>query len=141
VQLTSLRTAVNVFAGEFQDLIALIESSESTRDRLEQTGVLRPEKARDLGIVGVAGRASGMNLDTRRDHPYAAYGRYSFRVPVYHVGDVSHRMQVRVDEVNGATLTGVSSSGGTIEMSCTPTRAASPPPSSTTGSRWPRSPR
>jgi len=100
VQLVSLRSTVGAFASEFQDLIALIDSSESTRDRLEQTGVLRPEKARDLGIVGVAGRASGMDLDTRRDHPYAAYGRYSFRVPVYQAGDVSHRMQVRVDEVN-----------------------------------------
>jgi len=99
-QLVSLRTGIDAFAGEFQDLAVLIDSSESTRDRLEQTGVLRPEKAKDLGIVGVAGRASGMDLDVRRDHPYAAYRRYSFRVPVYQVGDVSHRMQVRVDEVH-----------------------------------------
>jgi len=99
-QLVSLRAAIDAFASEFQDLIALIDSSESTRDRLEQTGVLRPEKAKDLGIVGVAGRASGIDLDVRRDHPYAAYSRYSFRVPVYQVGDVSHRMQVRVDEVH-----------------------------------------
>ena len=47
----------------------------------------------------MAGRASGMDLDVRRDHPYAAYGRYSFRVPVYQTGDVWHRMQVRIDEV------------------------------------------
>jgi Ni,Fe-hydrogenase III large subunit/Ni,Fe-hydrogenase III component G len=100
IQLVSLCAAIDAFATEFQDLIALIDSSESTRDRLEQTGVLRPEKAKDLGIVGVAGRASGIDLDVRRDHPYAAYGRYSFRVPVYQIGDVSHRMQVRVDEVN-----------------------------------------
>jgi Ni,Fe-hydrogenase III large subunit/Ni,Fe-hydrogenase III component G len=100
VQLVSLRAAIAAFATEFQDLIALIDSSESTRDRLEQTGILRPEKAKDLGIVGVAGRASGMNLDVRRDHPYAAYRRYSFRVPVYEIGDVTHRMQVRIDEVN-----------------------------------------
>jgi Ni,Fe-hydrogenase III large subunit/Ni,Fe-hydrogenase III component G len=99
-QLVSLRAAIDAFASEFQDLVALLDSSESTRDRLELTGVLRPEKAKDLGIVGVAGRASGMDLDVRRDHPYAAYGRYSFRVPVYQVGDVIHRMQVRVDEVN-----------------------------------------
>jgi Ni,Fe-hydrogenase III large subunit len=99
-QLASLRAAIADFADQFQDLVRLVDSSESTRDRLEQTGVLRPEKAKDLGIVGVAGRASGMDLDVRRDHPYAAYGRYSFGVPVYQVGDVSHRMQVRVDEVN-----------------------------------------
>src|SRR6266566_2482112 len=99
-QLDSLRNAVDSFASEFQDLMSLIDSSESTRDRLEQTGVLRPDKARDLGIVGVGGRASGVDLDVRRDHPYAAYSRYSFRVPVYQAGDVWHRMQVRIDEVN-----------------------------------------
>ena len=99
-QLDSLRHDVDSFASEFQDLISLIDSSESTRDRLEQTGVLRSDKARDLGIVGVGGRASGVDLDVRRDHPYAAYSRYSFRVPVYQAGDVWHRMQVRIDEVN-----------------------------------------
>jgi len=99
-QLAALGHALASFAREFEDLTGLIESSESTRDRLEQTGVLRPEKARDLGIVGVAGRASGIDLDVRRDHAYAAYARYPFRVPVYQVGDVLHRMQVRIDEVS-----------------------------------------
>jgi Ni,Fe-hydrogenase III large subunit len=99
-QLDTLRNAVDSFALEFRDLVSLIESSESTRDRLEQTGILRPDKARDLGIVGVGGRASGVDLDVRRDHPYAAYSRYSFRVPVYQAGDVWHRLQVRIDEVN-----------------------------------------
>ena len=98
-QLDAFRGAVESFAREFQGLVSLVESSESTRDRLEQTGVLRPEKARDLGIVGVGGRASGIDLDVRRDHPYAAYARYRFRVPVYEAGDVLHRMQVRIDEV------------------------------------------
>ena len=68
-QLDALRSTVDAFAREFQDLISLIDRSESTRDRLEQTGVLRPDKARDLGIVGVGGRASGVDLDVRRDHP------------------------------------------------------------------------
>jgi Ni,Fe-hydrogenase III large subunit len=35
----------------------------------------------------------------RRDHPYAAYSRFSFRVPVFEGGDVWHRMQVRIEEV------------------------------------------
>lgn len=98
-QLDTLRGTVESFAREFHSLVRLIESSESTRDRLEETGILRPEKARDLGIVGVGGRASGIDLDVRRDHPYAAYARYRFRVPVYEAGDVLHRMQVRIDEV------------------------------------------
>jgi formate hydrogenlyase subunit 5 len=47
----------------------------------------------------VAGRASGVDRDVRRDHPYAAYDCVSFAVPVYQGGDVWHRMQVRIDEV------------------------------------------
>jgi Ni,Fe-hydrogenase III large subunit len=84
---------------EFRDLVAIVQSSNSTRERLERTGILRPEKAAMLGIVGVAGRASGVDLDLRRDHPYEAYRHLPFRVPVYQAGDVRHRMQVRIDEV------------------------------------------
>ncbi len=84
---------------EFAGLVSLIASSDSTRDRLERTGVLKPEKAVALGIVGLAGRASGVDLDVRRDHPYAAYGHLSWRIPVYREGDVLRRMQVRIDEV------------------------------------------
>ena len=87
------------FAADFESLVDLIEWSGSTRDRLERTGVLHPDKARDLGIVGVAGRASGQDLDVRRDHPYAAYGSLEWNVPVYQEGDVLRRMQVRIDEV------------------------------------------
>jgi Ni,Fe-hydrogenase III large subunit/Ni,Fe-hydrogenase III component G len=91
--------ALTVFAREFDELIDIIETSDSTRDRLERTGTLRPEKARDLGIVGVGGRASGIDRDLRRDHPYAAYDSVTLKVPVYQEGDVLRRMQVRVDEV------------------------------------------
>jgi Ni,Fe-hydrogenase III large subunit/Ni,Fe-hydrogenase III component G len=98
-QLDTLRGTLGVVEREFQDLVALIKSSDSTRDRLERTGYLDPEKAKALGIVGVGGRASGVDLDVRRDHPYAAYNRVSFNVPVYEEGDVWHRMQVRIDEV------------------------------------------
>jgi Ni,Fe-hydrogenase III large subunit/Ni,Fe-hydrogenase III component G len=94
-----LGTVLDQFEREFRGLVDLIGSSDSTRDRLERTGKLHPVKADALGIVGVAGRASGVNLDVRRDHPYAAYGNLSWNVPVYYEGDVLRRMQVRIDEV------------------------------------------
>ena len=47
----------------------------------------------------MAGRASGVDRDLRRDHPYAAYDEVSFDVPVYQEGDVLRRMRVRVDEI------------------------------------------
>ncbi|MBI4324644.1 MAG: NADH-quinone oxidoreductase subunit C [Chloroflexi bacterium] len=84
---------------EFDSLVDLIQSSSSTRDRLEETGILSPKTAQDLGVVGLAGRASGFDHDLRRDFPHAAYDQVRFSVPVYTAGDVLHRMQVRIDEV------------------------------------------
>jgi Ni,Fe-hydrogenase III large subunit/NADH:ubiquinone oxidoreductase subunit C len=84
---------------EFQSLVQLIEGSSSTLERLEQTGVLRPEVARDLGVVGLAGRASGIDRDLRRDFPHAAYDQVKVKIAVYEAGDVEHRMRVRIDEV------------------------------------------
>ena len=101
-QMHVLQTRLDVIEREFHDLVRLVQSSDSTRDRLERTGILRPDKARALGIVGPGGRASGVDLDVRRDHPYEAYGRFPLRVPVYEGGDVWHRMQVRIDEVKAS---------------------------------------
>ena len=98
-QIQDLRDVMDSLRGRFDMLVDLIFSSMSTLDRLENTGVLTPQTAGDLGVVGVAGRASGIDLDVRRDHPYAAYDGLKFRVPVYTAGDVLHRLKVRVDEV------------------------------------------
>ena len=87
---------------DFESLVNLIRESSSTRDRLETAGILNPQIARDLGVVGIAGRASGFDHDLRRDHPHASYSKLNFKVPVYQEGDVLRRMQVRIDEVGEA---------------------------------------
>ena len=99
-QVDDCRDALKLFDAEFTDLMQIVDGSDSTRDRLEHTGILHPDKARDLGIVGVAGRASGIDRDLRRDHPYAAYDEILLKVPVYTDGDVLRRMSVRVDEIS-----------------------------------------
>lgn len=101
-QIEALTCFARELRPEFDSLVALILESSSTRDRLETTGILKPETARDLGVVGIAGRASGFDHDLRRDFPHAAYDQVRFTVPVYQVGDVFHRMQVRIDEVHAA---------------------------------------
>lgn len=98
-QLQTLTQLVTELQPEFDSLVQLIDDSSSTLDRLETTGVLKPEVARDLGVVGIAGRASGFDHDLRRDFPHAAYDQVTVKVTVYQVGDVKHRLQVRVDEV------------------------------------------
>ncbi len=98
-QLQSIARVVAELRPEFDSLVQLIENSPSTLDRLQTTGILKPKVARDLGVVGIAGRASGFDHDLRRDFPHAAYDRVQVKVPVYQVGDVAHRLRVRVDEV------------------------------------------
>ena len=98
-QLKALSQLVIGLRPEFDDVVGLIERSSSTLNRLEKTGMLKPEVARDLGVVGIAGRASGFEHDLRRDFPHAAYDQLKIAVPVYQAGDVEHRMQVRIDEV------------------------------------------
>ena len=98
-QLNSISECIRTARPAFESMVELIEDSSSTRDRLEGTGILRSQIAKDLGVVGVAGRASGVDRDLRRDFPYAAYDQMTIKVPVYTVGDVKHRMQVRIDEV------------------------------------------
>jgi Ni,Fe-hydrogenase III large subunit len=99
VRVQAVTSALAGLEAEFEAMVKIIENSSSTRDRLEGTGVLKSEVARDLGIIGLAGRASGYDGDLRRDFPHAAYDGLKFRVPVYQTGDVQHRMRVRVDEV------------------------------------------
>jgi Ni,Fe-hydrogenase III large subunit/Ni,Fe-hydrogenase III component G len=98
-QVEAIGSTLNVVEREFRDLVAILDASNSTRERLEHTGILRREKALMLGVVGVGGRASGIDLDVRRDHPYEAYRDLPFSVPVYQAGDVRHRMLIRIDEV------------------------------------------
>jgi Ni,Fe-hydrogenase III large subunit/Ni,Fe-hydrogenase III component G len=98
-QLQALTALVTELKPEFESLVQLVESSSSTLDRLETTGILKPAVARDLGVVGIAGRASGFDHDLRRDFPHAAYDQVQVRVPVYQEGDVERRLRVRVDEV------------------------------------------
>jgi len=66
---------------------------------LETTGVLTPQVALDLGIVGIAGRASGFDHDLRRDVPHDFYDQVQFSVPVFTEGDVQRRMDVRREEL------------------------------------------
>jgi Ni,Fe-hydrogenase III large subunit len=68
-------------------------------DRLEGTGRLFTTTAAAHGVRGYVARASGVDRDVRRDHPFAAYGDLTFDVPVLTSGDVKARTIVRVDEV------------------------------------------
>lgn len=84
---------------DFREVTEIMLTNDSYMDRVETTGRLAYDTALDLHAVGPAARAAGIDRDSRRDMPYAAYDRVEFKVPVYREGDVLSRIKVRVDEV------------------------------------------
>jgi Ni,Fe-hydrogenase III large subunit/Ni,Fe-hydrogenase III component G len=84
---------------EFDDLVTLLIDSGNFTDRVDGTGILPTQVARDFGVVGLAGRASGLDLDLRRDQPHDAYSGLRFVVPVEEGGDVRARFMMRAREV------------------------------------------
>lgn len=72
--------------------------SSSFLDRLEEVGTLRPQTARDFGLVGPVARASGVACDLRATFPYAAYREFPVRPAREEEGDGYARLRVLFTE-------------------------------------------
>jgi len=77
----------------------LMRGASSVRARFERIGILDAESARSLGMVGPPARASGIDIDVRRDHPTGAYHGQALEVALGSGGDVFARAEQRVLEI------------------------------------------
>ncbi len=80
---------------EVTNAIDLLWDTPSVLARLEGTGVVSEQTALELGLVGPAARASGLNRDIRRDHPFGIYSMSQIPVETGKSGDVYARTMVR----------------------------------------------
>ncbi|HMD60333.1 MAG TPA: hypothetical protein VKG78_02825 [Opitutaceae bacterium] len=69
--------------------------SASVRARFEGTGIVLPNQAAELGLVGPAARACGLVRDVRYDHPAGWHRLAQAPVAVWPSGDVFARARVR----------------------------------------------
>jgi Ni,Fe-hydrogenase III large subunit len=90
-RLDDLERQIEVFLG-------VILHERTFQVRTHAIGRLTAEQARRYCVVGPVARASGIDVDMRRDAPYAAYDQLDFRVIVAHEGDVWARTMVRTME-------------------------------------------
>ncbi len=97
-----LSDALEALRHEFAEYIERLERTNSHVDRLMTTGVLSRQAAFDQGATGPVERASGLDRDLRRDHPYAAYADLPLMVAVRDAGDAHARMQVRASEIDAS---------------------------------------
>ncbi|MBU2515118.1 NADH-quinone oxidoreductase subunit C [bacterium] len=97
-----LRTIQTKCAGlkkEIQHVSQLLFNAASVLSRFEETGVVSNQCADELGLVGVAGRASGLNYDVRASFPTDYYLKHKIDPQVQLSGDVYARAKVRLDEI------------------------------------------
>jgi Ni,Fe-hydrogenase III large subunit len=99
-QLTQMVAELVAMEQDFTAIEKILFANASLTERLENTGLLTERIAWDHAVIGVVGRASGMDRDIRRDRPFAAYDELQPKVILYRYGDVRARMRVRLDEVH-----------------------------------------
>lgn len=73
-------------------------TEETILERAAGVGYLSEADTERLSASGPTARASNVDYDVRRDHPYLAYDEIPFNVITYDSGDVLANVLVRVDE-------------------------------------------
>ena len=92
-----LLDSLKLIKSDFNELVKILNSSVSFMDRVDSTGVLRRKTAEDFGVVGLAGRASGIPTDLRKYFP-GIYKEAKFEMSTQEAGDVLARLRVRISE-------------------------------------------
>ncbi|MCA1792461.1 MAG: NADH-quinone oxidoreductase subunit C [Desulfobacteraceae bacterium] len=84
---------------QVEHVLALIFGASTVRARFEGCGRVSKKDADHLGLVGFAGRASGLAYDARRCFPTEHYPHLTIGENAKSSGDVYDRARVRYDEV------------------------------------------
>lgn len=98
-QIEELITSLQIVKKDFTSLVEILEESVSFMDRVDGTGILKKEIAEDLGVIGLAGRASGVAIDLRKHFP-GVYQEAKLKVITGQAGDVQARLKARIEEFN-----------------------------------------
>ncbi|MCX5696679.1 MAG: nickel-dependent hydrogenase large subunit [Candidatus Omnitrophica bacterium] len=90
--LDELVPALDMFKGAVMD-------DPVIQARLKKIGVLTRQQVIDWCVVGPTARASGVNIDIRRDEPYGVADRIDWNVIVEKEGDIFAKTVVRIMEM------------------------------------------
>jgi NADH-quinone oxidoreductase subunit D len=90
---------ISILPEKIDEYANLLTGNPIFRNRLKGVGYLSPEDAIALGVTGPPLRASGVDIDLRRDMPYSGYENFQFNVPTSTDGDCWARYEVRLVEM------------------------------------------
>jgi Ni,Fe-hydrogenase III large subunit len=86
-------------AVEVEHLRSIYADNPSIQQRVIGSGAVSIDDARDIGLLGYAGRASGDYPDERIEEAYPPYNDLKINVPQGKLGDVATRVWVRFEEI------------------------------------------
>jgi Ni,Fe-hydrogenase III large subunit/Ni,Fe-hydrogenase III component G len=84
---------------EVRLLHSILEEHAGVQDRYIGAGTVEPKLAAQLGLCGLAGRASGQSWDARVQYACAPYDKLEVQMATHRNGDVAARVIVRFDEL------------------------------------------
>ena len=84
---------------QVRTLRGIYEEHAGVQDRFIGTGRVEPKLAAQLGLCGLAGRASAQVWDARVQFPCVPYDKLDVQMATYRNGDVAARVIVRFDEL------------------------------------------
>ncbi len=94
-----LEAFVKAFPGRCDEYEAMLSRNKIWVKRTQGIGIISAEQALAFGLTGPNLRASGVDYDLRKAHPYCGYEQYEFDVPIGSVGDCYDRYLCRVGEM------------------------------------------
>jgi NADH-quinone oxidoreductase subunit D len=93
------RKFLNEVVQNFDESEQLLTRNRIFVDRTKNIGIIPKDTAIDYGLTGPNLRASCVDYDLRKAHPYLVYDQLQFDVPVGSVGDCYDRYLVRMEEM------------------------------------------
>ncbi len=125
--LAELRRRLDETFRDVSGAVNLLWETASVMARFENTGSVSAERAAELGLVGPAARASGLEIDVRRDFPSGIYRFAQLPLSGFDSGDVFARAYVRWLEIQRSVefIRGQIASlpGGAVRAACGPAAA------------------
>jgi Ni,Fe-hydrogenase III large subunit len=93
-----MRKRLEAAVVDMEGAVELMWNTPSVMARFEGTGAVSRETCEEIGLVGVAARASGVANDVRKDHPFGIYRVSHIPTVTWDTGDVFARAFVRYQE-------------------------------------------
>jgi membrane-bound hydrogenase subunit alpha len=98
-QISEIKKVMQVVKKKTDLLTGAVMDDPVIHARTKGVGILTRQDIADYAAVGPTARASGVDIDIRRDDPYAAYGMVDWKVITAEAGDVFAKAEVRLLEM------------------------------------------